>query len=124
MTDLRSKDKLWLVDELATDVLPRNLLPSRGEVLRCLEWHVKRNPRDLQKAVRETALKIQEQWERAKVPTIDPCHILKKVRKLHEEYAALKKSRSRGSGKAVENRVSFQDTRRICSTSRIRTQCR
>ena len=32
------------------------------------------------------------------------------MRKLHEEYAALKKSGSGGSGKAVESRVSFQGT--------------
>ena len=32
----------------------------------------------------------------------------KKVRKLHEECAALKKSKSRESVKAVENRISFQ----------------
>ena len=45
---------------------------------------------------------------KANVPTIDPCHILKKVRKLHEENSALKKSKSRESVKAVENRMYFQ----------------
>jgi hypothetical protein len=108
MSELRSKDKLWLVDELATNEFPRNLLPITGEVLRVLEWHAKRNPRDLNKAIRETTLKIKEQWKNANVPTIDRCHILKKVRKLHDEYAALKKSKSRESGKAVEHRMSFQ----------------
>ena len=32
----------------------------------------------------------------------------KKVKKLHEEYTALKKSKSRESVKVVENRMSFQ----------------
>ena len=80
----------------------------RGEVLMVLEWHAKRNPIDLKKAIRETTLKIQDQWRKANGRTIDPCHILKKVRKLYEEYVALKKSKSWESVKAVENRISFQ----------------
>ncbi|XP_076064446.1 uncharacterized protein LOC143038792 [Oratosquilla oratoria] len=39
MAELRSKDKLWLVDGLATNELPQNMLPLTGEVLRVLEWH-------------------------------------------------------------------------------------
>ena len=62
----------------------------------------------MKKTLRETTLEIQEQWGKVNVYTIDPCHILKKVRKLHEVYAALKKSKSRESVKAVQNRMSFQ----------------
>ena len=106
MSRLRSKHKLWLVNELATSEFPLNLLPSIGEVLRVLEWHAE--PRDLQTAVRETAIRVQKQWDKAKVPTIDACHILKKVRKLHQKYAVLKKSKSRMSGKTVKIRESFK----------------
>ena len=102
------KNKLWLIEGLATDELPKNVLPLNEEVLRVLEWHNKNNPRDLTTAIRDTTLKIQEQWKMANIPIMDYCYILKKVRKLHDEYASLKKSKSRESGKVIENRKAFQ----------------
>ena len=84
------------------------MLPLNEEVLRVLEWHNKNNPRDLTTAIRDTTLKIQEQWKMANIPIMDYCYILKKVRKLHDEYASLKKSKSRESGKVIENRKAFQ----------------
>ena len=58
MAELRSKDKLWLVDDLATDSFSDNKLPTREDVLKVLEWHSRRDPRDLQGVVRKTSLML------------------------------------------------------------------
>lgn len=108
MAELRSKDEVWLVDGLATDSFPDNKLPTREEVLKVLEWHSRRNPRDLQGVVRKTSLMLQVVWGRANIPMIDPTHLLKKVRQLREDYSSLKKSRSRESAKELEKRESFK----------------
>lgn len=108
MAELRSKDKLWLVDGLATDSFSDNKLPTREDVLKVLEWHSRRDPRDLQGVVRKTSLMLQVVWGRANIPMIDPTHLLKKVRQLREDYSSLKKSRSRESAKELEKRESFK----------------
>ena len=107
MSSLRSADKLWLIGAPATQELPVSVLPNRGEVLCVLEYHSKPKGRDLKFSVRQTALQIQYQYSKANIPTIDPCHIIKKVRRLHEEYIGLKKSKSRKTGQAEENRANF-----------------
>ncbi|KAG0714928.1 hypothetical protein GWK47_013126 [Chionoecetes opilio] len=86
MSSTRSTDKLWLVGAPATQELPSSVLPNREEVLCVLQYHAKLNPRDLAFSVRQTALNVQHQYSKANIPTIDPCDILKKVRRLHEEY--------------------------------------
>ncbi|KAG0711005.1 hypothetical protein GWK47_021650 [Chionoecetes opilio] len=107
MSSTRSTDKLWLVGAPATQELPSSVLPNREEVLCVLQYHAKLNPRDLAFSVRQTALNVQHQYSKANIPTIDPCDILKKVRRLHEEYNGLKKSKSRTTGQAEENRANF-----------------
>lgn len=108
MAELRSKNEVWLVDGLATDSFPDNKLPTREEVLKVLEWHSRRNPRDLQGVVRKTSLMLQVVWGRANIPMIDPTHLLKKVRQLRGDYSSLKKSRSRESAKELEKRESIK----------------
>lgn len=44
---------------------------------------------------------------KANISTIDQCHIVQKARCLHEEYNGSKKSKSRTTGQAAENRVNF-----------------
>ncbi|KAG0715711.1 hypothetical protein GWK47_011318 [Chionoecetes opilio] len=107
MSSTRSTDKLWLVGAPATQELPSSVLPNREEVLCVLQYHAKLNPRDLAFSVWQTALNVQHQYSKANIPTIDPCDILKKVRRLHEEYNGLKKSKSRTTGQAEENRANF-----------------
>ncbi|KAG0724209.1 hypothetical protein GWK47_000472 [Chionoecetes opilio] len=107
MSSTRSTDKLWHVGAPATQELPSSVLPNREEVLCVLQYHAKLNPRDLAFSVRQTALNVQHQYSKANIPTIDPCDILKKVRRLHEEYNGLKKSKSRTTGQAEENRANF-----------------
>ncbi|KAG0713409.1 hypothetical protein GWK47_016306 [Chionoecetes opilio] len=92
MSSTRSTDKLWLVGAPATQELPSSVLPNHEEVLCVLQYHAKLNPRDLAFSVRQTALNVQHQYSKANIPTIDPCDILKKVWRLHEEYNGLKKS--------------------------------
>ncbi|KAG0721711.1 hypothetical protein GWK47_006245 [Chionoecetes opilio] len=105
MSSTRSTDKLWLVGAPATQELPSSVLPNREEVLCVLQYHAKLSRRDLAFSVRQTALNVQHQYSKANIPTIDSCDILKKVRCLHEEYNGLKKSKSRTTGQAEENRA-------------------
>ena len=84
-------------------------LPSRGDVLRVLYF----NMREVRLNLHDSASLVIDEclifWQKARKPTHDRSHCIKKLRKLYEELRGLTKSKSRKSELCRERENDFKD---------------
>lgn len=89
----RRKSEIWLVGQTSSSV-PHSKLPSKRDVLSLffhfqLEKHARFKEASLQ-----TAMKVVEVWDKAKIPTKKQQHIIAKVEGMVNEWKKLKKNRN------------------------------
>ena len=89
----RSSTEIWLIGH-SMPIFTGSQLPSKGDVLRVF-FHVHQTVKDTVTVAAAVSQELLPFWERARIPTQLPKNVTRKIRALHTEWCALKKSRSR-----------------------------
>lgn len=108
-TVTRSATAIWLVGG-TEDCFKASKLPSRGEVLKVLFHYRNREQLSLKDSTSQTAEQLLLIWDKAKIPTKAPTHVVEHVRKLHAEWQGLKKLINRKSASNLSNQQAFVDS--------------
>lgn len=105
----RSAKAIWLVGG-TEETFKGSKLPSRGEVLRVLFHHHDREQLSLKDSIAHTTEQLLLVWDKAKIPTKAPTHVVEHVRKLHTEWQVLKKLIKRTSASNLSNQQTFVES--------------
>ncbi len=105
----RSTDTIWLVGGMQ-EAFSAVKLPSRGEVLRVMFHYHNNDKLSLRDSIAKTTELLLPVWERARIPTKAPTHVVEHIRKLHAEWQNLKKLVNRKSQSNLLNQQVFTDS--------------
>src|SRR6218665_2796348 len=99
---------VWMIGMTEEDFKASKFL-SKKEVLKVL-FHYRIEERlSLMDSIEKTSSLILQIWDKARIPTKAPVHVVEHIRKLHAEWPGLKKHISRRSGKNLKNQQMVQD---------------
>src|SRR6218665_914882 len=96
---------VWMIGMTEEDFKASKFL-SKKEVLKVLFHYRIEEKLSLEDSIEKTSSLILPIWDKARIPTKAPVHVVEHIRKLHAEWQGLKKRISRNSGK---NQPMFQD---------------
>ena len=99
----------WLIGNTLDGILG-NKLPSNGQVLRRLFHLTRINGKSIKEAGTTVCHEVTLFWEKARIPTKRPDHIIDKIKKLHETYRGLQKHSERQNPKHVESIKDFENS--------------
>ena len=105
----RAASAIWLIGG-TEDEFKTSKLPSRGDVLKVLFHHHDRMQLSLRHSIAKTSAQLLLIWEKARVPTKAPNHVIEHIRKLHSEWQNLKKHINRVSQTNQTNQQLFVDS--------------
>src|SRR6218665_275094 len=106
----RAASAVWLIGGTEEN-FKDSKLPSRREVMKVLFHYRDREQMSLKDSVARTCEKLLLIWQKARVPTKAPSHVVEHLRKLHSEWQNLKKSSHRISETNQTNQQMFVDNR-------------
>src|SRR6218665_3623795 len=105
----RAASAVWLIGGTEEN-FKDSKLPSRREVMKVLFHYRDREQMSLKDNVARTCEKLLLIWQKARVPTKAPSHVVEHLRKLHSEWQNLKKSSHRISETNQTNQQIFVDS--------------
>jgi len=102
--ETRSQTEVWLIGQ-GSMALSGHTLPSKKQVLQTFFYHKKDNN------IRQSATIVTQQvliiWNKARIPTKQPYHVVAHVEKLFDKYCKLKKNKGRDSLTQHNNEQAF-----------------
>ncbi len=104
----RAASTIWLVGGTEEN-FRASKLPSRGEVLKVLFHYHDRQQMSLKDSINKTTEVLLQVWDKARIPTKAPNHVVEHMRKLHAEWQGLKKLINRISPSNLKNQQMFQE---------------
>src|SRR6218665_686784 len=99
---------VWMIGMTEED-FKASKFPSKKEVLKVLFHYRIEEKLSLEDSIEKTSSLILPIWDKARIPTKAPVHVVEHIRKLHAEWQGLKKRISRSSRKNLKNQQMFQD---------------
>src|SRR6218665_3574750 len=99
---------VWMIGMTEED-FKASKFPSKKEVLKVLFHYRIEEKLSLEDSIEKTSSLILPIWDKARIPTKAPVHVVEHIRKLHAEWQGLKKRISRSSDKNLKNQQMFQD---------------
>jgi hypothetical protein len=105
----RAARAIWLVGGTEEN-FKASKLPSRGEVIKVLfHYHIGQQM-NLHDSITKTTEMLLQVWDKARIPTKAPTHVVEHIRKLHAEWQGLKKLINRVSPSNLKNQQMFQES--------------
>lgn len=97
MADTRKFSQMWLIEKAPESDILGARLPSREQVLLFFMYQHQVLKKSIPDSVSATSEKLKNIWGKAKLTTKTDANIRKNIKKLFEEYQALKKERNRST---------------------------
>src|SRR6218665_3944428 len=104
----RAARSVWVIGGTDED-FKVSKFPYKKEVLKVLFRYRIEEKLSLKDSIEKTSSLILPIWDKARIPTKAPAHVVEHKRILHAEWQGLKKRISRSSGKYLKNQQMFQD---------------
>ena len=100
---------IFLIDH-TEDSIRGSKLPSYLQVLRHFLYHVRDLSETTATSSNIVADVLMEFWGKARIPTQDKSHIVKKILKLHNKWRDLQKNSTRRTENQISKEAAFTDT--------------
>ncbi|KAG7154773.1 hypothetical protein Hamer_G018501 [Homarus americanus] len=92
MKKTRSYVDVWILGKPSSELSHQVRLPTNGNILRYVVFHHMEQNELLNRSFRLAADGVLEMWTKARIPTQSVDSVIRKIKKLHEQYVNLKKT--------------------------------
>lgn len=100
--------KIWVIGKLSAD-FPSTKLPTTKCVLKTFFYNIFVEKKTVNGSANDVSTNLSNLWHGHGMPTVEKDKIVRKLKKLHQEYGLLKKSKSRKSPNQIAKIKNFKN---------------